>query len=268
MLAFPYGKLHCSQWNVDQAAGLVFCSVATARALGIARARWIFPLAVADANHMLPLHRAPRAAPLRGLRARRRARVRARADASLANVAHRELYSCFPAAVRVQLRELGIRDERPLERDGRDDLRGRAPQPLRAPGAGAHGAACCAKRPGSTGLLTAVSGMLTKQGVSLWSSEPGAAPFAHDDVSEATARETPAVRAGRRCRGGPRDGRDLHRALRRRRPEARGAARRSRRRPADARRAATTPAFALPPRARSSADATCGFAAGREPDWP
>ena len=26
--------------------------------------------------------------------------------------------------------------------------------------------------PGSTGLVTAVSGMLTKQGVSLWSSEP------------------------------------------------------------------------------------------------
>jgi len=47
--------------------------------------------------------------------------------------------------------------------------------------------------PGSTGLVTAVSGVLTKQGVSLWSSEPGAAPFAHDDVSEATRRETGAV---------------------------------------------------------------------------
>jgi hypothetical protein len=35
--------------------------------------------------------------------------------------------------------------------------------------------------------------MLTKQGVSLWSSEPGKAAFAHDDVSEATARATPAV---------------------------------------------------------------------------
>ncbi len=23
MQAFPYGKLHCSQWNVDQAAGLI-----------------------------------------------------------------------------------------------------------------------------------------------------------------------------------------------------------------------------------------------------
>ena len=45
--------------------------------------------------------------------------------------------------------------------------------------------------PGGAGLLTAVSGMLAKQGVSVWSSEPGSAPFGHDDVSEATARETP-----------------------------------------------------------------------------
>jgi uncharacterized OB-fold protein len=35
--------------------------------------------------------------------------------------------------------------------------------------------------------------VLGKQGVSLWSSEPGAAPFTHDDVSEATARETSAA---------------------------------------------------------------------------
>jgi len=40
--------------------------------------------------------------------------------------------------------------------------------------------------PGSLGLVTAVSGILTKQGVSLWSSEPGAAPFAHDDVTAET----------------------------------------------------------------------------------
>ena len=191
MLAFPYGKLHCSQWNVDQAAGLVFCSVATARALGIARERWIFPLAVADSNHMLPyserrlLHRCP------GF-ARAAERAFARAGRDLASVTHRELYSCFPAAVRVQLRELGITGDRPLSVTGGMSFAGgplnhfalqslvRMGQLLRA-------------EPGSTGLVTAVSGVLTKQGVSLWSSEPGAAPFAHDDVSEATRRETGAV---------------------------------------------------------------------------
>ncbi|MFI5216795.1 MAG: acetyl-CoA acetyltransferase [Candidatus Limnocylindria bacterium] len=188
MLAFPYGKLHCSNWNVDQAAGLAFCSVATARALGIARERWIFPLAVADANHMVPyterrmLHRCAGFA-----RAAERAFERAGRD--LAGVAHRELYSCFPSAVRVQVREFGIADERPLSLSGGMAFAG---GPLNhfvlqslVPMARRLRAA-----PGSVGLLTAVSGVLAKQGVSLWSGEPGAAPFAHDDVSEATARDT------------------------------------------------------------------------------
>jgi acetyl-CoA C-acetyltransferase len=46
--------------------------------------------------------------------------------------------------------------------------------------------------PGSTGLLTAVSGVLTKQGVSLWSSEPGPG-FRAEDASAETARELEAV---------------------------------------------------------------------------
>ena len=191
MLAFPYGKLHCSQWNVDQAAGLVFCSVATARALGIARDRWIFPLAVADANHMLPyterrlLHRCAGFA-----RAAERAFTRAGRD--LASVTHRELYSCFPAAVRVQLRELGIADERPLSVTGGMGFAG-GPLNHFVLQSMVRMARLLRDAPGGAGLVTAVSGVLTKQGVSLWSSEPGPAPFAHDDVSEATARETSAV---------------------------------------------------------------------------
>src|SRR4029453_6319387 len=55
MLAFPYTKLHTSQWNVDQAAGLIFCSLETARGLGLRDERFVYPLAVADSNHMLPL---------------------------------------------------------------------------------------------------------------------------------------------------------------------------------------------------------------------
>ena len=69
---------------------------------------------------------------------------------------------------------------------------------------------------GSLGLVTAVSGIITKQGVSLWSSEPGATAFAHDDVSDATERETERVELieGAQRRG---DDRELHGALRERR---------------------------------------------------
>jgi acetyl-CoA C-acetyltransferase len=43
--------------------------------------------------------------------------------------------------------------------------------------------------PASYGLVTAVSGMLTKQGVSLWSGHEPAAGFGFFDVTEETARE-------------------------------------------------------------------------------
>ncbi len=191
MLAFPYGKRHCSQWNVDQAAGLVFCSVATARALGIPRARWIFPLAVADANHMLMLSERREIHRCAGF-ACAAERAFERAGRGIAEVAHRELYSCFPSAVRMQLREIGIRDERPPSVTGGMSFAG-GPLNHFVFQALVRMANVLREDPGSTGLVTAVSGMLTKQGVSLWSSEPGKAAFAHDDVSEATTRETKAV---------------------------------------------------------------------------
>ncbi len=191
MQAFPYGKLHCSQWNVDQAAGLIFCSVATAQALGIPRARWVFPLATADANQMIPFTERRALHRCAGF-AKAAERVFAHTQRSIADVAHREIYSCFPVAVRIQMREMGIDDARPLTVTGGMAFAGgplnhfalqslvRMVQILRGD-------------PGSLGLVTAVSGILTKQGVSLWSSEPGAAPFAHDDVTAATERETERV---------------------------------------------------------------------------
>ena len=191
MLAFPYGKLHCSHWNVDQAAGLVFCSVATARALGIPRARWIFPLAVADANHMLAFSERRELHRCAGF-ALAAERAFERAGRRLEDVTQRELYSCFPASVRVQLREIGIHDEHPPSVTGGMTFAG-GPLNHFVFQALVRMASVLREAPGSSGLVTAVSGMLTKQGVSLWSSEPGGAVFAHDDVSETTARETLAV---------------------------------------------------------------------------
>ncbi|MDX2166657.1 MAG: hypothetical protein SF182_06320, partial [Deltaproteobacteria bacterium] len=46
---------------------------------------------------------------------------------------------------------------------------------------------------GSSGLVSAVSGMLTKQGVSLWSTRPPRRPCAWLDVSDAVAAATRAV---------------------------------------------------------------------------
>src|SRR5262245_10565341 len=191
MLAFPYAKLHNSQWNVDQAAGLVFCSRATARALGIPRARQVFPLAVAESNHMVPLveRRLPQRCP--GF-ARAGERPLATASRTLADVAHLELYSCFPSAVRVQARELGIDEARPLSLTGGMAFGG-GPLNNFVLQALARMAHVLRADPGSGGMLTAVSGILTKQGVSLWSTEPAPGPFRFEDASTETAREVATV---------------------------------------------------------------------------
>jgi acetyl-CoA C-acetyltransferase len=191
MLAFPYTKLHNSQWNVDQAAGLVFCSVETARALGLPRKRWVFPLAVADSNHMLPLsqrralHRCP------GF-ARAGERILEGSGRSAADIPHLELYSCFPVAVRVQQRELELPVNRTPTVTGGMAFAG-GPFNNFVLQALVRMGHVLRDDPGSTGLLTAVSGYLTKQGVSLWSTEPSASGFHFDDVSDATARATEPV---------------------------------------------------------------------------
>jgi acetyl-CoA C-acetyltransferase len=104
-----------------------------------------------------------------------------------------ELYSCFPVAVRIQALELGLAGKAPFTVTGGMAFYGgplnnfvlqalvRLAQRLRA-------------EPGH-GLLTAVSGLMTKQGVSVWSSTPAPDGFRWDDVSGAVAAETARVEA-------------------------------------------------------------------------
>ena len=190
MLAFPYTKLHNSQWNVDQAAGLLFCSTERAEQAGIPVSRWVFPRAVAESNYMLTLverrdlHRSP------GFAA---AGARALSDAGLAvsDLDLLELYSCFPLAVEHQAREIGIALDRPLSVTGGMAFAG-GPLNNFVLQAVARMGRLLRDGEGRNGMVNAVSGMITKQGVSLWSREPGAGPFVAADVSresqDATAR--------------------------------------------------------------------------------
>ena len=190
MLAYPYTKRHNAQWNVDQAAGLVFTTRERARAEGVPERQWIHPRAVAESNHMLPLveraelHRCA-AFGLAGRAALERAGLHAE------EIAHAELYSCFPVAVRVQQRELGLADDRPVTVTGGMAFAG---GPLN--NFVLQAAVAMARRlrlePGASGMVNAVSGMLTKQGVSLWSSREGP-PFAAVDVSAEAERATARV---------------------------------------------------------------------------
>jgi acetyl-CoA C-acetyltransferase len=188
MLAFPYTKRHNSQWNVDQAAGLIFTTRALARASGVPESQWIHPRAVAESNHMLPLveraelHRCP-AFGIAG-----RAAL-AHAGLHVEELAHVELYSCFPSAVRVQQRELGLAEDRPVTVTGGMAFAGGPLNNFVLQAAVAMARRLRIER-GASGMVNAVSGMLTKQGVSLWSTREGPV-FDAIDVSAEAERETP-----------------------------------------------------------------------------
>ena len=191
MLAWPYRKLHCSQWNVDQAAGLIVCSAAAAERFAIPRERWVFAHVGIESNMIVPLtrraalHRAPA--------------VRVAGDAVLAHCGiapddfdHLDIYSCFPAAVRVQTAELDIDDHRALTITGGMTFAG-GPFNNYTLQAVAEMTHVLRANPTTKGLVTNVSGMLTKYGMSAWSCQPPARPFESLDVSAIAAAATTTV---------------------------------------------------------------------------
>lgn len=189
-LAFPYGKWHASQWTVDQAAALLLCSVEAARSAGVPTDRWVFPLVGLESDHAVALtrrrqlHRWPAMAVLG-------AAAEHHLGTGLAALPHQEVYSCFPSAVRVQQRELGL----PL--DGTPTVTGGmafAGGPFNS--FVLHATVEVARRiraDGGRGLVTTVSGLLTKPGLAVWGPEPGTGPPLVADLTDEVAAATEQV---------------------------------------------------------------------------
>ena len=187
MLAWPYTKWQNSQWNVDQAAALIFCSAGTARAMGIPSDRWVFPWAAAESNHMVAVTERPQPHRSPGFAHAGRA-LGDYLGVAPSEADHVDLYSCFPIAVRTQALELGISLDRDLTVTGGMTWAG-GPLNNYVIQAAVKMAQVLRSDPGSRGLLTSISGMITKQGASMWSAEPPAQPFANLDVTDAVADE-------------------------------------------------------------------------------
>jgi acetyl-CoA C-acetyltransferase len=188
MLAFPYTKLHNSSWNVDQATALLFCSADVARGAGVDPARLIHPLASAESNHALPLSARPDLAACPGVRiAGQRAFAAAGVDVDAVDAV--DLYSCFPAAVQLHARELGIGADRDWTVTGGMPFAGGPFNSYVLQSTGRIAEILRERR--GVGVVTTVSGLLTKHAVALWSSEPGA-NFSSQDVSGEVAEAEPA----------------------------------------------------------------------------
>jgi acetyl-CoA C-acetyltransferase len=186
-IAMPYTKLLCSQWNVDQAAATIVMATGTADALGIARDRRVFAHAAAESNQMVPLpyraeiHRWP------AFEAVVEALGLTGPDALVPSVV--DLYSCFPAAVQVQARALGRALDPPLTVSGGMTFGG-GPLNHSALQAFVPLVRRLREEPDALGLITSVSGMITKPGASLWSAAPPKERFLGVDVTETAIART------------------------------------------------------------------------------
>jgi acetyl-CoA C-acetyltransferase len=190
-LAFPYAKWHSSQWTVDQAAALLLCSAGAAAAHGVSRDRYVFPVVALESSYALPLvlraemHRWP----AMGVLGRA---ASAHLDRPLSEIEQVELYSCFPAAVRVQQRELGLPSHLTATLTGGMAFAG-GPLNNFTYQAAAVMVDRLRHQPASLGLLTTVSGLLTKPGLGVWSATPPSRPALIADLAGAARAATAAV---------------------------------------------------------------------------
>jgi acetyl-CoA C-acetyltransferase len=161
------------------------CSVERARALGVAEDRWVFPHAGTDCHeHAFVSNRDTFArTPAIELGGRR---VLELARTHIDDVALVDLYSCFPAAVQLGARSLGIDPysaERQLTRTGGLPFAG-GPWNNYVMHAIATLVGELRERPGERGLVWANGGYATKHAFGVYSATPATTPFRRDSPQD------------------------------------------------------------------------------------
>ena len=182
-VTWPYTKVMNANNAVEQSAALIVCSAERATALGVPRDRWVFPVAGTQAHDTYALSHRP------DLTSSGAIRLAARELFSLAgrgvdDVAHVDLYSCFPSAVQIAAQEIGLGLDRPLTVTGGLSFAG-GPWNNYVSHSIATMVGLLRGDPGALGLVTANGGYVTKHALGLYSTEPPANGFRWADVQEA-----------------------------------------------------------------------------------
>ncbi len=191
LLAFPYNKWHSTQWALDHAAALLVCSEELALATGAPQESLLHPLVVLDSSWGLSLSRRgePHRWPTMEIMGRR---AEQHLGHPLGETGLIELYSCFPAAVRVQQRALGLAlDGTPTVTGGMAFAGGPFNHFTYMATAEIHRRLSAGEA--GTAAITTVSGMLTKGGLMVWGREPHDHGPLIEDVAEAAKQATDAV---------------------------------------------------------------------------
>ena len=180
MVSFPYPKFMNSNNAVDMSAAIILCSVEKAKALGISEDKWVYPWTGTDAHDTYyvserdNLYSSP-AIRIAGSRAMELAGL------GVGDIDLLDIYSCFPSAVQVAANELGFSHDRPLTVTGGLTFGG-GPLNNYVMHSIARMVELLRGAPGDKGLITANGGYLTKHAFGVYSTEPPARDFRHEDV--------------------------------------------------------------------------------------
>jgi acetyl-CoA C-acetyltransferase len=187
-VAFPYTKWMVANPDVDMAFALVVCAAGVVADLGVPTDRCVFPMAAAgcdDPCWFSELDRFDRAVNHElTIRA-----TLAAAGVGVDDIAHLDLYSCFPSAVTLQAQALGID---PLSRS--ISVTGGMPF-FGGPLASYVGHAIVEsvhllrRDPDQLALCVGNGGYLNKLATGLYAGSPPSAPFGWRDVSQAAAAQ-------------------------------------------------------------------------------
>ena len=181
MLAYPYNKLHCTSWNVNQSAAMIICSEELANELKIDNKKRVYPISSSENNHMIAIQQRPKLYESLGMTyaANSINKMIERLDIKLDAY---DLYSCFPAAIKMFTKSIGLDSEIPKRVTGSMPYAG---GPLNS--FVIHSTVKMIQKIRALevkyGLITGVSGMMTKQSFCIWGKEYKE-HFIFDDVTE------------------------------------------------------------------------------------
>lgn len=196
-VGFPYTKLLNAVIEVDMSAAVVMMSVAKARALGIPESKWVFLHGCGDASDIWNVSERVNFYSSPAIRSVGR-QAFLMADKIPDDLSFIDLYSCFPSAVEIACKELGIAEDDPrgLTVTGGLPYFG---------GAGnnyvMHSIVTmmekCRAHPGSFGLCTANGWYVTKHSAGIYSTAPTKGSWKRGDPAsyqkELDAMEHPEV---------------------------------------------------------------------------
>lgn len=182
-LADPYSVKTVTQMHVDQAAALIICSAGAADRAGVAEDRRIYPVVTVESDLAVPVvERAdPGECAQWGFIA---AELERAIGAPVATVDLLDLYSCFPIAVAHQRDAFGVTGRADLTVTGGMTFGG-GPLNNAALQAMATAAHLLQNRSGpASGVVTAVSGLLAKQGAVLLARDRPERGYRRVDVTD------------------------------------------------------------------------------------